>query len=70
MTDVITSLLAVGGSTVWYVFPLAAGISLVYSASRYELPQRIIQRSSKLFVTISAFMLCVLIVLWILSHNL
>lgn len=54
-------------NTMWFVLPLSAAISLVYSASRYELTDRIIRRSSRLFVTITGFMFCVLIVLWVLS---
>jgi hypothetical protein len=57
-------------NAMWFVFPLSAAISLVYSASRYELPDRIVRRSSRLFLTISGFMACVLFVLWLLSMNL
>ncbi len=63
-------LLAVAGGTVWYVIPLAAAISLVYSASRYELPERVIQRAIRLFLQITGFMACVLVALWLLSYNL
>ncbi|MBI1314282.1 hypothetical protein GC176_23550 [bacterium] len=63
-------ILAVAGGTTWYVIPLAAAISLVYSASRYELPERIIRRAVRLFGTITGFMACVLVVLWLLSYNL
>lgn len=66
----LTALLAASGNTVWYVFPLAAAISLVYSASRYELTERIVKRASRLFGTIIGFMFCVLIALWVLSFNL
>lgn len=62
-------LLANNINAMWYVLPLSAAISLVYSASRYELTSRIIRRSSKLFVTITGFMACVLAVLWVLSAN-
>lgn len=54
----------------WYLFPLAAVISLVYSASRYELPDAILKRAGRLFVTILVFMLIVLAVLVVLSWNL
>lgn len=67
---VFSTLLAQSGNTIWFVFPLAAGISLVYSASRYELTERILRRSARLFTTIVGFMFCVLIVLWLLSYNL
>jgi hypothetical protein len=56
-------------NAMWYVPPLSAVISLVYSASRYELTSRIVRRSSRLFVTITGFMACVLAVLWFLSMN-
>ncbi|MDA0285676.1 MAG: hypothetical protein O3B13_05330 [Planctomycetota bacterium] len=62
--------LAVAQNTSWYVFPLAAAISLVYSASRYELTERVIKRAIRLFVTIIGFMFIVLVILWLLSANL
>lgn len=61
------SLLAVDGATIGYLVPLAAAISLVYSASRFELTERVLRRAGRLFVTIVGFMLSVLIVLSILS---
>jgi len=60
-------LLAVEGTTVDYLVPLAAAISLVYSASRFELTERVFRRAGRLFMTIVGFMLTVLIVLWILA---
>lgn len=54
----------------WYLFPLAIAISLVYSASRYELPERILSRAARLFATIMLFMGIVLVVLWVLSDSL
>ncbi len=42
MLSVLNLMLAQHGNTIWYVFPLAVAISLVYSASRYELTERII----------------------------
>lgn len=62
--------LAVAHNTSWYVFPLAAAISLVYSASRYELTERIIRRALRLFITITGFMFVVFVILWLLSANL
>ncbi len=52
----------------WYLLPLAAGISLVYSASRYELTSRIVARAVRLFATIVGFMLVVLVVLMLLDY--
>jgi hypothetical protein len=63
-------LLAVAQNTTWYVLPLAGAISLVYSASRYELTERILRRASRLFLTITGFMSAVFVVLWLLSANL
>lgn len=63
-------MLAVTGGMIWYVIPLSAAISLVYSASRYELPERIVRRAVRLFGTITGFMACVLVALWLLSSNL
>jgi hypothetical protein len=57
-------------NTMWYLIPLAAVISLVYSASRYELPQKILQRAGRLFVQILLFMGIVLGVLMALSFRL
>ncbi len=57
-------------SVTWYLLPLAAVISLVYSASRYELPERILQRAGRLFVTILVFMLVVFLALYVLSFKL
>jgi len=50
-----------------YLLPLAAVISLVYSASRYELPDKIVIRALKLFGQIIGFMAVVFAVLWFFS---
>lgn len=63
-------LFAANVTMTWYLFPLAAVISLVYSASRYELPEAILKRAGRLFVTILVFMVLVLGVLVVLSWNL
>ena len=63
-------LLAVAQNTMWYVLPLAGAISLVYSASRYELTERILKRAARLFLTITGFMAGVFVILWLLSANL
>ena len=57
-------LLAQQNQSIWYVFPLAAAISLVYSASRYELTDRVVRRATRLFCMIIGFMGAVLVVLW------
>jgi len=63
-------LLAAAQNTTWYVLPLAGAISLVYSASRYELTERILKRAARLFLTITGFMAGVFVILWLLSANL
>jgi len=50
-------------SVTWYLLPLAAVISLVYSATRYESPSRIIRRAGTLFVQILVGMAVILGVL-------
>ena len=63
-------LLAAAQNTTWNVLPLAGAISLVYSASRYELTERILKRAARLFLTITGFMAGVFVILWLLSANL
>ena len=64
-------LLAVGQvNMALYLVPLAATISLVYSASRFELRERIIRRAIRLFLTIMLFMGVVYMVLYALSFRL
>ena len=53
----------------WYLLPLAMIISLVYSASRFELPDRILRRAIWLFPQIIGFMGIVFAVLWVLSYK-
>jgi hypothetical protein len=54
----------------WYLLPLAAAISLVYNASRYEDSARILRQAGKTFLTILFFMAVILGVLYVLSYNL
>lgn len=63
-------LLAAQINVTWYALPLAVVISLVYSASRYELPECILRRAAKLFVIITVFMVAVFVLLMLLSLNL
>jgi hypothetical protein len=63
-------LLAAEMSVTWFLLPLAAVISLVYSASRYELPEIILRRATRLFVTILIFMAVVFVILLWLSFRL
>jgi len=54
----------------FYLFPLALAISLVYSASRCELPEQILRRAMRLFIQIILFMAFSLGILWMLSFRL
>lgn len=54
----------------WYLLPLAAVISLVYSASRYEVPAKIVNRAARLFCQIVGGMAALFAVLWVLSFGL
>lgn len=54
----------------WYLIPLAAGVSFVWNASRYEATDVIVRRSVKMFVQILFFMAIILLVLFALSYNL
>ena len=51
----------------WWLLPLVVTVSLVYNATRYELPERILQRSVKMALAITAFMGGALVVLFLLS---
>jgi hypothetical protein len=55
---------------IWFAIPLIIVISLVYSASRYEAPDKILRRAGRLSLTIGGFMLGVLVLLMVLSHGL
>lgn len=54
----------------WYLLPLAMVVSLVYSASRFELPDRILRRSLTLFLQIIGCMGGIFFALWLLSYGL
>ena len=57
-------------NVLWYLLPLAIVISLVYSASRFEQPERILRRSVRLFLQIVLFMGTVFAILFVLSFGL
>lgn len=61
--------LAQTSNVTWYLLPLAMIVSLVYSASRFELPDRILRRATWLFLQIVGFMAVVFAVLWVLSYK-
>lgn len=54
----------------WYLIPMVLIISLVYSASQYELPDKILRVSIKRFFYILAFMAVAFVILWYLSDGL
>ena len=54
----------------WHLLPLAAAISLVYNASRYEALSRILVRAAKHFVLILFVLAMILGVLFALSYQL
>jgi hypothetical protein len=70
----IQILAAAGGAgalgRLWFLPPLIIIVSLVYSASRYEAPGRILWRASRLCVQIAGFMAVVLGLLAWLSAGL
>jgi hypothetical protein len=68
-----TLILAAGIGSVgrlWFLLPLIVVISLVYSASRYEMPDRILRRAGRLGLQIAGFMAVVLALLAWLSAGL
>lgn len=54
----------------WYLLPLSLAISLVWSASRYELPEYILGRALRLFLQIVGFMAIAFGILWLLTDRL
>lgn len=62
--------LAPDANKTWLLIPLVIVVSLVYSASRYEHPGRIMNKAARLFLTIMGFMAIVFGVLTFLSHGL
>ena len=63
-------LAAVTLGRLWFLIPLIVIVSLVYSASRYESPGRILRRASRLGLQIAGFMTIVLALLAWLSAGL
>ncbi|HAH47120.1 MAG TPA: hypothetical protein DCM07_20145 [Planctomycetaceae bacterium] len=57
-------------NAVVYLIPLLAVISLVYNATRYEIPQIIIQRAIRFFFTSVIIMGALMTLLAMLSWNL
>lgn len=63
-------LLLAQANVTWFMLPLALAISLVYSASRYELPEYILWRAFRLFLQIVGFMGAAFLILWFLTYGL
>ena len=63
-------LLAVQVNVTWHLIPLALVISLVYRASRYEDPERVLRSAARLFVTILLGMGAAFSLLFVLSFGL
>jgi len=62
--------LAAQSPVLYYMFPITAAVSLVYSASRYEEPQAIIRKSIRLFLQITVFLVGILLLLYVLTVKL
>ena len=56
-------------NVLWNLLPLALAISLVYSASRFELSERILNRATRLFLQIVLFMGTICAILFVLSDG-
>ncbi len=54
----------------FYLFPLSAAVSLVYSATRYEYPPRILRNALRLWLKILVFMAVAMLILGLLSMGL
>jgi len=54
----------------WFLLPLVVIVSLVYSASRYESPGRILRRAGRLGLQIAGFVTVILALLAWLSAGL
>lgn len=54
----------------WFLLPMAAAVSLVWNASRYESTELILKRSLRMFIQIVVFMAIILGVLALLSYKL
>ncbi len=54
----------------WYLLPLTASIALVYNASRYEQPTRILKRAARMFAMILLGMGILYAILYFLSVRL
>jgi len=51
-----------------YAIPLTAGISLVYCASRFEMPEKIVRSAVLMFAKTIAALVALYLILWYLSR--
>jgi hypothetical protein len=70
VSDFGFTMLLAAQNLLWYLLPLALAVSLVYSASRFELPERIVHRATRLFLQIMLFMGTIFAILFVLSDGL
>lgn len=63
----LVPLFAASMNATWWLMPLVITVSLVYNATRYELPEKILRRSLRMGAAIMAFMGGALLVLFLLS---
>lgn len=68
MTDLAALLQGINVN--WYAIPMVAVVSLVYSASQYELPEKILRVAFKRFCYILGVMVIAFGVMWVLSEGL
>ncbi|WP_437194246.1 hypothetical protein [Planctomicrobium sp. SH527] len=54
----------------WFLIPMAAAVSLVWNASRYESTEVIVRRATRMFIQIVVFMVVILVLLGFLSYKL
>ena len=54
----------------WYLIPLLVSVSLVYGATRHELPLPILEHAGRFAVWILTFLGILFVVLWFLSASL
>ncbi len=54
----------------WYLIPVAAAVSLVWNATRYESTRTILVRSGKMYLQVMLFMALILGVLMFFSYSL
>ena len=53
----------------WYALPLIVVISLVYGATRHELPKPILEHAFRFGSWIVMFMIVLFVVIWLVSGN-